>query len=37
MRYLELFRHTDNDGDTLTAEGVAAAEEIGRERLTRPG
>ena len=36
MRYVELFRHTDNDGDSLTAEGVAAAESIGRERLSRP-
>jgi len=36
VRYLELFRHTDSDGDTLTAEGVAAAEEIGRTRLTPP-
>ena len=30
MRYLEIRRHTDNDGDQLTAEGVAAAQEIGR-------
>jgi broad specificity phosphatase PhoE len=29
-RYVELRRHTDNDGDTLTAEGVQAALEIGR-------
>ncbi|MBO0844650.1 MAG: hypothetical protein J2P22_04465 [Nocardioides sp.] len=36
MRYLELFRHTDNDGDSLTPEGVAAAESIGRERLSPP-
>jgi hypothetical protein len=36
MRYVELFRHTDNDGDSLTAEGVAAAESIGRERLSPP-
>jgi hypothetical protein len=36
MRYLELFRHTDNDGDSLTLEGVAAAESIGRERLSPP-
>jgi phosphohistidine phosphatase SixA len=36
MRYVELFRHTDNDGDALTSEGVAAAEAIGRERLTPP-
>jgi broad specificity phosphatase PhoE len=32
-RYVELRRHTDNDGDTLTDEGVRAALEIGR-RLT---
>jgi hypothetical protein len=36
MRYVELFRHTENDGDTLTAEGMTAAEEIGRERLSPP-
>lgn len=36
MRYVELLRHTDNDGDQLTAEGVAAAEAIGRDRLTPP-
>jgi hypothetical protein len=36
MRSLELLRHTDNDGDTLTAEGIAAAEAIGRERLSPP-
>ena len=36
MRYVELLRHTDNDGDQLTPEGVAAAEAIGRERLTPP-
>jgi hypothetical protein len=29
-RYLELRRHTDNDGDTLTDDGVEAALEIGR-------
>jgi hypothetical protein len=28
-RYVELRRHTDNDGDVLTGEGVAAALEIG--------
>ena len=32
-RTIELRRHTDNDGDALTAEGVRAAVEIGR-RLT---
>ena len=36
MRYVELLRHTDNDGDKLSAEGIAAAEAIGRERLTPP-
>jgi hypothetical protein len=36
MRYVELYRHTDNDGDSLTSEGIAAAEEIGRERLSPP-
>jgi broad specificity phosphatase PhoE len=36
MRYLELYRHTDNDGDELTAEGVAAAEELGRSQLSPP-
>ena len=29
MKTVELRRHTDNDGDQLTTEGVAAAEEIG--------
>jgi len=32
-RYVELRRHTDSDGDTLTDEGVRAGLEIGR-RLT---
>jgi len=36
MRYVELLRHTDNDGDKLTPEGVAAAETIGRDRLAPP-
>jgi hypothetical protein len=36
MRYVELFRHTDNDGDALTSDGIAAAEQIGRERLSPP-
>jgi broad specificity phosphatase PhoE len=36
MRYLEIRRHTDNDGDELTAEGVAAAQEIGRSGLHPP-
>ena len=30
MRYIELRRHTDSDGDVLTEEGVRAALEIGR-------
>jgi broad specificity phosphatase PhoE len=29
-RYVELRRHTDNDGDALTEEGVRAALDIGR-------
>jgi broad specificity phosphatase PhoE len=29
-RYVELRRHTDNDGDALTGDGVRAALEIGR-------
>jgi len=36
MRYVQLLRHTDNDGDRLTSKGIAAAETIGRERLTPP-
>lgn len=36
MRYVELFRHTDNEGDSLTAEGIAAAESIGGQRLKPP-
>ena len=36
MRYVELRRHTDNDGDRLTAQGVADAEGIGRQGLTPP-
>jgi len=36
MRYVELRRHTDNDGDALTPEGIAAAEEIGRGQLNPP-
>jgi phosphohistidine phosphatase SixA len=36
MRYVELMRHTDNDGDRLTAEGIDAAEAIARERLAPP-
>lgn len=29
MKTIELFRHTANDGDALTSEGIAAAVEIG--------
>ena len=36
MRYLELRRHTDNDGDKLSEQGVADAEEIGRTGLHPP-
>lgn len=36
MRYLELRRHTDNDADALTPDGIAAAEAIGRNRLNPP-
>ena len=36
MRYVELRRHTDNDGDRLTAEGVADAERIGRGGVHPP-
>ena len=36
MRYVELRRHTDNDGDQLTDQGVADAEAIGREGLQPP-
>jgi phosphohistidine phosphatase SixA len=36
MRYVELRRHTDNDGDRLTAQGVADAEQIGLDRLQPP-
>jgi hypothetical protein len=36
MSYVELFRHTDNDGDSLTAEGLAEAEATGRGRLSPP-
>jgi phosphohistidine phosphatase SixA len=31
MRYVELRRHTDNDGDRLTPQGVADAEAISRD------
>jgi hypothetical protein len=33
MRYVELRRHTDNDGDRLSEQGVADAEAIGRTGL----
>jgi phosphohistidine phosphatase SixA len=36
MRYVELRRHTDNDGDALTQDGISAAEAIGRDRLHPP-
>ena len=36
MRYVELRRHTDNDGDELTGQGVTDAEAIGREGLHPP-
>ena len=36
MRYVELRRHTDNDGDELTAQGVADAESIGHDGLHPP-
>lgn len=36
MRYAELRRHTDNDGDALTPDGIRAAEAIGRDRLNPP-
>ncbi len=36
MRYIEMRRHTDNDGDALTPDGVSAAEAIGRDRLSPP-
>ena len=36
MRYVELRRHTDNEGDRLTPRGAADAEAIGRDRLHPP-
>src|SRR5256714_12375252 len=36
MRYVELRRHTDNEGDRLTPRGAADAEMIGREGLHPP-
>ena len=36
MRYVELRRHTDNEGDRLTPQGVADAEVIGWDGLHPP-
>ena len=36
MRYVELRRHTDNDGDDLTTQGVADAKAIGLAGLQPP-
>jgi hypothetical protein len=36
MRYVELRRHTDNEGDRLIPQGAADAERIGRDRLHPP-
>ena len=36
MRYVELRRHADNDGDALTPDGISAAEAIGRDHLNPP-
>ena len=36
MRYVELRRHTDNEGDRLTPQGAADAEVIGRGGLHPP-
>ena len=36
MRYVELRRHTDNDDDTLSEDGIAAAEDLGRTGLHPP-
>ena len=36
MRYVELRRHTDNEGDRLTPRGVVDAEVIGRDGLHPP-
>jgi hypothetical protein len=36
MRYVELRRHTDNDGDKLSEQGVSDAEAIGRTGLHPP-
>src|SRR5436309_13433958 len=36
MRSVELRRHTDNDGDRLTPQGISDAEAIGQDRLHPP-
>jgi hypothetical protein len=36
MRYVELRRHTDNDGDMLSEQGVSDAEAIGQTGLHPP-
>jgi phosphohistidine phosphatase SixA len=36
MRYVELRRHTDNDGDRLTEQGITDAEALGRDTLSPP-
>lgn len=36
MRYIEIRRHTDNDGDRLSRDGVAQAQELGRSALHPP-
>jgi hypothetical protein len=36
VRYGELLRHPDKGGGTLSPDGVAAAEVIGRTRLRAP-
>lgn len=36
MRYVELRRHTDNDGDQLTPQGVADAKSVGQRGLLPP-
>jgi len=36
MRYVELRRHTDNDGDTLSEQGAADAKRIGQTGLHPP-
>jgi phosphohistidine phosphatase SixA len=36
MKYVELRRHSDNDGDRLSPQGIADAEVIGRDGLNPP-